>query len=288
MYWNPVWGTGIPLRASGAYTKLHHASKMYWCPSRVPGRLRLHLHRLLAEMRHDLIGHQLLVPEYQVIRHIADMAPGDQHASMQHVGVVSKLFDHGSRTAHYDDACVEQFLETAPLAVRAASVEHGFDASLAHVARRGKELRAHFQALLEEPHDVPLAFLHGDVVGLGQEAGHAESQLVGCRFVAVLLRGDTTVHIIGAFALVHWHEDGHVWILVLGGKVDGFQAGSARKPDGRMWLLNRARPGIDITIIVVFPLEGEGAGARPGLDNQVVGLLHAFTTEGGVDVVTEV
>src|SRR5437763_15395932 len=55
-----------------------------------------------------------------------------------------------------------------------------------------------------------------------------------------------------------------------------------------MKLLNRARQDIDVAVIIVFSLESEGPGTRPGLDNQVVRHDHAFAADGGIDVIAEI
>ena len=88
--------------------------------------------------------------------------------------------------------------------------------------------------------------------------------------------------------MLHRHEDGHVGVFVLRGKIDGLHTGGAWQPDGRVRLLDGTRPDVHIAIIVMLPLEGEGAGAGPGLDNQVVRLIHALAAEGWIDVVAEV
>ena len=73
-----------------------------------------------------------------------------------------------------------------------------------------------------------------------------------------------------------------------GCKIDGLGAGSTRQPDGRVRLLNWTRPDIDVAIVIMFALEGEWAGAGPGLYNQVVCLVHTFTANGWIDAVAEI
>ncbi len=170
---------------------------------------------------------------------------------------------------------------------KGAAFEHSFETSHAHVARRNEKLWAEFQALVEEPHHVFFAFFHGDIISFGNIDRRAEGQLLWLGLVAVFFCGQPPVHLIGPFALLHGHEYRHVGIFMPGSKIDGFHAGSARKPDGRR-LLDRARPDVDIAVIVVFSLKCKRAGACPGLDNQVMRLVHTFPTDGGIDVIAKV
>src|SRR5207247_1549372 len=109
---------------------------------------------LIAEMWHDLFRHQFLGLENEVVGNLTHVTAGDQHTRVQYIGVVAELFDYCSGTANDDDAGVEQFLETAPLAGPYAAFEYSTDAPLTHEARRGKKFGAYFQASLEEPHDI--------------------------------------------------------------------------------------------------------------------------------------
>ena len=74
-------------------------------------------------------------------------------------------------------------------------------------------------------------------------------------------------------------------VRLLGGPLDRLDADGGGNPDGRVGLLERPRPGIDIAIVVVFALPAPGAGGGPCLDEEVVGFLEALPVEVGRSVV---
>src|SRR5690349_18358350 len=55
----------------------------------------------------------------------------------------------------------------------------------------------------------------------------------------------------------------HVGVAALGDKVDRLQTAGARNPDGRMRLLERPRPGVDVAEEIVLRVPHEWAGRRP-------------------------
>src|SRR5260370_40762707 len=104
------------------------------------------------------------------------------------------------------------------------------------------------------------------------------------RLVDIFRLGEAAIEIVGPLALVHWHEYRHVRVFVPGGKVNRLHAGSAGQPDRRR-LLDGARPDVHIVVVVELALEGKGARARPGLDNQVMRLVHTFAADTRVAIV---
>ena len=132
-----------------------------------------------------------------------------------------------------------------------------------------------------------LGLFHSDIIGFCYITGDAESQLLRLGFVAVLFLGKTAVQVVGALALFHGHEDRHIGVFVLCGKINSLCAGGAWQPDGRR-LLDGARPDIDIAVIVVLTLERKRARTCPGLNDQVVGFVHTLAAEGRIDVIAEV
>ena len=56
-----------------------------------------------------------------------------------------------------------------------------------------------------------------------------------------------------------------VRVAALGHEADRLQAAGARDPDGRVRLLQRPRPDVDVAEVVVLALEVERAGLGPRL-----------------------
>src|SRR5947209_15961824 len=116
--------------------------------------------------------------EHKIARHLTDLREIDQYPNMQFFGIVSQFLDHGIDTTCEDHTCLDQFFEGwTGRQRRNTSLESGLETSLAYIAWRGEELRAHLQSPGEQPHHIALADLHGLFVGFGQHTGCTESQL---------------------------------------------------------------------------------------------------------------
>src|SRR5207302_659305 len=94
-------------------------------------------------------------------------------------------------------------------------------------------------------------------VRLGDIARDAEGKLLGRGLVAELLLGEAIVELVGASLLLDGRVDHHEGVAMLGGEGDGLQATGSGKPDRGMRLLERARPGIDVAILVMLAHERE-------------------------------
>ena len=64
---------------------------------------------------------------------------------------------------------------------------------------------------------------------------------------------------------------------------DRLLADDARNPDARIGLLQRHRPWIDHSVLVMVALEAERPRLRPGPGDEVVRLLEALAVEGRID-----
>ena len=113
-----------------------------------------------------------------------------------------------------------------------------------------------------------------DAVGLLAALGDAdELQKAGMVRVPVLAEpvhfGPEPVHrrLPGLVAVI-----GQVAIDVvhLGAPAPGLDRAAARYPDRRTRLLHRARPDVDVALLVEAAVEGEGVGLGPRLDDEIV------------------
>ena len=65
-------------------------------------------------------------------------------------------------------------------------------------------------------------------------------------------------------------------VVHLGAPLPGLDRPAAGDPDRRMRALDRARPDVDVALLVEAAVEGEGVLLGPGLDDQVVRLVIAL------------
>ena len=77
--------------------------------------------------------------------------------------------------------------------------------------------------------------------------------------------------------------DAHVRVAVAGDELHRLQGAGARDPHLRMRLLDRTGPGVHEPQLVVPADELDRPGLRPGLDDDVVGLVEPFAGVGRVD-----
>src|SRR5712692_826041 len=72
---------------------------------------------------------------------------------------------------------------------------------------------------------------------------------------------------------------------MLGAPDHGLRTDETRNPNGWMRLLHRQDPRIHEAVVIVLALVTPGARRRPGLDDEVMGFVEAFTVVGRVDIV---
>ena len=77
-------------------------------------------------------------------------------------------------------------------------------------------------------------------------------------------------------------------MALAGHPLPGLDAATAGDPDGRMRLLDRAWPDIDVAQLRIFAIEGKWLGSRPGLDHQVMRFIVLVAQHGGHLAIGEV
>ena len=158
------------------------------------------------------------------------------------------------------------------------------------MARREEVFGRDMQGLIVEVLDMLL--VQGFGLGVGFSHGHELQKTgpIGVGFNAALA-DELPEPVHHAFAgLGAVIAEKAVAMVMLRGKFPGAEATESRNPDGRMGLLDRPWPDVDLGQLIVFAVPGEDVIRGPGLEDQIVGLIIALTllnrgdtrTQGGV------
>ena len=124
--------------------------------------------------------------------------------------------------------------------------------------------------------------LDGLFVGVRDVDRERPADLLRRRLVAVLLRRLLELA-EDAAERVHVGVGLEVGVVVPRGPVDRLVGAERGAPDRRVRLLERPRPRVDVAELEVLAIPLEGAGLRPGLDDQVVRLVEAVARLGRVE-----
>src|SRR5262249_39799162 len=141
------------------------------------------------------------------------------------------------------------------------------------------------EQVADEVPEVWLELLARLLVGLGDVDGHTPAKLFGLGLVAGLLTRFTKKAEHASKDVDVKIRDAHVGEAPLGDEVDGLQAAGAGDPDGRVRLLNRPRPGVDIGEVVVLRVPQKRPRLGPRLEDQVKRFAETLAGVRGVDAV---
>src|SRR5881628_3018457 len=120
-------------------------------------------------------------------------------------------------------------------------------------------------------------------LGLRRDGADQEAEVVG---------GHGPANRGGALAVVveqltrdlERHQKWHVGVAAAPGPHGRLGASGAGSPDGRMRLLERQAPRVDVTEVVVAAFPAKRARLGPALEDEVVALLEALAVVDGVRV----
>ena len=84
---------------------------------------------LLAEMRHDLLRHQLLLLQNQLIRNVSYVTAGNQHTGVQHISIVTELLNHCRRATRDHYTSFNQFFEARFRTTYGPTLKRAFQAA---------------------------------------------------------------------------------------------------------------------------------------------------------------
>jgi hypothetical protein len=217
----------------------------------------------------------------------AGLASREDDARAELLLVVFELLPH--RLGAADDG-VDALLDVVPridLGEEILAVLHRRDRRLRrHVARRrqGDVL----QQVVLEVAEVRLELLARLLVGVGDVDRHAPAHLLGGGGVAVPRAGVPKLIEDAAEHVDVEVRDAHVAEAHLGDEVDGLGAARAGDPDGRVRLLDRPGPGVDVAEEVVLAVPGERAGPGPRREDEVERLAELLAGGRRVEVVGEI
>src|SRR6266536_4196040 len=134
--------------------------------------------------------------------------------------------------------------------------------------------------------EVRLVLLDGLPVGLGDvDADTPADLIVAGRVAGALARRAKQLGRLGSNRVWRQRGQDHIGKAPLGDPVDRLLRARPRDPDGRMRLLKRLGPDVDIAELKVLTLPGERAWLRPRLDDQLVRLAETLARVGRIDVV---
>ena len=150
------------------------------------------------------------------------------------------------------------------------------------IAGRRQECRRGAQRVFEEKADVLDRFLLGLFLGLRDIGDDLQRKLLRPDLVAVFGREPAQVLIELERALLG-DEHRRVAKAELGREIDGFRASGADDVAGRMRLLIRPRPRIEVAVGVEIAVIGGRAVLRPGLQDDVDRLAMALARGRRID-----
>ena len=112
------------------------------------------------------------------------------------------------------------------------------------------------------------------LLGLGVRLRHADELQIACAVRVAVAPGaidrfPIAPHDVRSRLVAEVAQES-VHVVVLGDPLPGFHAAAAGDPDGRMRLLDRPRPDVDVAQLVELAVEGERLRLGPRLDDQVV------------------
>src|SRR5215467_4456177 len=143
----------------------------------------------------------------------------------------------------------------------------------AHADRR-EPFRRRTQSRSHAPDEMPSG-LERLRLRLGGDGADEEAEVVR-RHGPAHLGGALPIEIEQLARDLERHQERYVRVAAAAGPHRRLWAGGAGNPDGRVWLLERQTPRIDVAEVIVAALPAERARLRPALQDQIVALLEAL------------
>ena len=251
----------------------------------------------VLEVGQHLLGGHLDVRDSQFLRNRTELVEDHQVSDVERLDDFLELFGDLARRAGNDVAFADQVIP-GDFGV-GLGLDHllgGFLAlELVRVAKDGLETLTASEALLNGAHGAVagrVGVARVDVQHLVVEVLGVRSELVGDfllgladgdeleetgvvrveRLLALLHRSPETVHVL-LTGLVATVGEVAVDVVVVGAPLPRLNRAATGDPDWRVRVLERSRPDVDVTELVVATVVGEHLRSRPGLRDHIGGLV---------------